>query len=273
MVKGDLAKVESKKIPDCLGIIGGPPCQSWSAAGAARGIKDSRGKLFLEYIRVIRDKQPLFFVAENVGGILQKKHATAFQNILSQFRALGYDVSFKLLNANDYNVPQDRLRVIIVGYKQQLGLRFKFPEPDPARPNLRSALSGLSKPSIYPNTPIIANHEYLAAGFSPRFVSRNRIRKWSEPSFTIPATARHVPLYPSRSKMKKISTDNFRLPANARRLSVRECARIQTFPDTFTFVYSDIADGYKMVGNAVPVNLAKAIGCKIFADLQLLGHV
>jgi len=273
LVKGDITKIKSKKIPSCLGIIGGPPCQSWSEAGSAKGLTDPRGQLFMEYIQVIKDKQPLFFVAENVSGFLHKRHAKAFLNILNQFKSLGYTLSFKLVNANDYNVPQDRRRVIIVGYRTELGITFKFPEVDPTKPTLKTAISGLPHPCKYPKKGIISNHEYLAMDFSSRFMSRNRVRKWTEPSFTIPATARHVPLHPSAGIMLKVGTDKFVFAQKSvRRLSVRECARIQTFPDTFAFKYTNISDGYKMVGNAVPVNLAKAIATQIFADLSQLGH-
>ena len=274
LVRGDITKIKSKDIPECLGIIGGPPCQSWSEAGSAKGLTDPRGQLFMEYIRVIKDKQPLFFVAENVSGFLHQKHSKAFFKIINQFKTLGYTLSFKLVNAHDYNVPQDRRRVIIVGYRTELGITFKFPEVDPSKPTLKTTISGLPHPCKYPKKAIISNHEYLSMDFSSRYMSRNRVRKWTDPSFTIPATARHVPLHPSAGQMLKVGTDKFIFAQKSvRRLSVRECARIQTFPDTFTFKYTNISDGYKMVGNAVPVNLAKAIASQIFADLAQLGHV
>jgi len=118
--KRDIRDVKSSEIPDCIGIIGGPPCQSWSEAGAGRGIDDSRGQLFHEYIRIVQDKNPLFFVAENVSGILAERHSHAFSNILCMFKDCGYEVAYKLLNAKYFNVPQDRQRVIIVGYREDL---------------------------------------------------------------------------------------------------------------------------------------------------------
>ena len=113
--KRDIRKINSNEIPDCVGVIGGPPCQSWSEAGSLRGINDSRGKLFFDYIRIIKDKKPLFFVAENVSGILHSRNAEAFNNIIQGFKEIGYNVKYQLLNAKDYNVPQDRQRVFIIG--------------------------------------------------------------------------------------------------------------------------------------------------------------
>ena len=114
--KRDIRKVQSNEIPDCIGIIGGPPCQSWSEAGSLRGINDSRGKLFFDYIRIIKDKKPLFFLAENVSGILHERNKEAFNAILTGFKELGYHVKYQLLNAKYFNVPQDRERVFIVGF-------------------------------------------------------------------------------------------------------------------------------------------------------------
>ena len=108
-----IVDIPSSDVPSAVGIIGGPPCQSWSEAGAGRGIKDNRGQLFYEYIRILKDKEPLFFLAENVSGILLPKHKEAFEGILSQFKSLDYNVNFSLLNAHDYDVPQDRKRVVI----------------------------------------------------------------------------------------------------------------------------------------------------------------
>lgn len=117
LIKGDIREISSQQFPDCDGIIGGPPCQSWSEAGSLRGIEDERGQLFFEYIRVLRDKQPKFFVAENVSGMLAKRHSKAVENIIHLFETagIGYDIHIKMLDANDYNVPQTRDRVFYVG--------------------------------------------------------------------------------------------------------------------------------------------------------------
>src|SRR3989338_7479765 len=196
-----ITEVQSSEIPQVDGIIGGPPCQSWSEAGAGRGINDKRGQLFHDYIRLLKDKQPKFFLAENVSGILHPKHAEAFANIIREFENAGYEVSKKLLNANDYDVPQDRLRVIIVGYHKNLGKKFEFPEPQKYRPVLKDAIYDLrlAKPAKDRNKTNgenlkIPNHEYMNGGFSTIYMSRNRVRAWDEPSFTIQAGGRHAPI-------------------------------------------------------------------------------
>lgn len=282
--KRDIRKIASAEIPDCIGIIGGPPCQSWSEAGAKRGIDDSRGQLFYEYIRIVRDKQPLFFLAENVSGILAARNQQAFANILAQFQELGYEISYKLLNAKNYEVPQDRKRVIVVGYHKSLGKRFEFPQPKNKVMTLKDAIADLEgvepiqvKNKAEVTHSLVPNHEYVDLGFSSLYLSRNRVRSWSEPSFTIQAGARHAPLHPQANKMILVGKDQRIFDPNSpkpyRRLSVRECARIQTFPDHFIFRYKNISDGYKMVGNAVPVNLARLLARKIFADLQEYQHL
>ena len=278
--KRSIVKIPSADVPDCVGIIGGPPCQSWSEAGAGRGIKDSRGKLFFEYIRILKAKEPLFFLAENVSGILLPRHKEAFQSILAEFQALNYNVSYHLLNANNFGVPQDRQRVIIVGYHKKLGKTFIPPEEILPRPNLKDAIWDLrlakaARDKNYTNGNeglSASNHEYMNGGFSTIYMSRNRVRSWEEPSFTIQAGGRHAPLHPQAPKMQFVEQNKrIFVPGKEdsyRRLSVRECARVQTFPDNFLFKYQNIADGYKMIGNAVPVEFAKHLASKIYEDIS-----
>ena len=278
--KRSIVDIALQDIPQADGILGGPPCQSWSEAGARRGINDKRGKLFYEYIRILKDKQPKFFLAENVSGILHPKHIEAFSNILQEFEKAGYEVSHKLLNANHYDVPQDRLRVIIIGYRKDIKKKFEFPEQRKYKPVLKDYIWDLrkAKPAKEGNKTNknkdlwASNHEYMNGGFSTIYMSRNRVRSWNEPSFTIQAGGRHAPLHPQAPKMEFVE-QNKRIfvlgkEKKYRRLSVRECARIQTFPDDFIFKYENIADGYKMIGNAVPVNFAKHIAQKIMDDFK-----
>lgn len=273
--KRDIRMISSNEIPDCDGIIGGPPCQSWSEAGALRGINDARGMLFYDYIRILNEKQPKFFVAENVSGMLADIHKDAVKSIISAFEGAGYHLSVSLVNAVDYNVPQDRKRVFYIGIRNDLEKNFVFPDPMNVKLTLYDAIWDL-KDSAIPAKPanktngtdcIIPNHEYMTGGFSTIYMSRNRVRSWDEPSFTIQAGGRHAPLHPQAPKMVYIEPNRREFVKGQehlyRRLSVRECARIQTFPDTFEFIYTDVADGYKMIGNAVPVNLAYAIAQKI----------
>lgn len=264
----DIRSVPSSEIPECEGIIGGPPCQSWSEAGALRGIEDSRGQLFYEFIRILRDKQPKFFVAENVSGMLADIHREAVLNILKLFDNAGYNVTINLLNAADYEVPQDRKRVFYVGFRKDIDVKYRFPEPVKNKLTLRDAIWDLQDTAIGAKEKnktngigcSVPNHEYMNGGFSTIYMSRNRVREWDEQSFTIQAGGRHAPIHPQAPKMIFVEQNRrIFVPGKEhlyRRLSVRECARIQTFPDKFIFYYEDIADGYKMVGNAVPVMLA-----------------
>lgn len=273
-----IVKVSSEDIPRTHGIIGGPPCQSWSLAGAMKGINDPRGKLFYEYMRILKDKKPLFFLAENVAGIMSKTHKPEFDKILQAFEDLGYEVSYKLLNAKDYGVPQERKRVIIVGYHKNIGKKFEFPEKEKKEITLKEAIGDLpnstqAKDKNKPNEVLeIPNHEHMNGGFSTIYLSRNRRKNWDECSFTIQAGGRHAPLHPNSTEMVKIEADKWEFAegekSKHRRMSVRECARIQTFPDNFVFYYDNVAKGYKMIGNAVPVKFAEVIAKQIRKDIE-----
>lgn len=278
--KRSISNIPSHEIPDdIIGIIGGPPCQSWSNAGTCSGIEDPRGKLFYEFIRVLKDKQPYFFLAENVEGMLSTRHNEALKNIIIAFDEAGYKLSYKLLNAAEYGVPQNRKRVIFVGFRNDLEFEFEFPSPHAEQYTVRDAIGNIKqhpKPALDANHTNghgegISNHEYWQGSFSYIFMSRNRVLNWDKPSYTIQASGRQVSLHPNSPDMIKESKDvrqfsktNFE---KLRRLTIRECARIQTFPDEFIFYYSSLDNGYKMVGNAVPVDFAFAIAIKIYKDL------
>lgn len=275
-----IVNIESEEVPECDGIIGGPPCQSWSEAGSLRGINDKRGQLFYDFIRILEAKQPKFFLAENVSGMLLERHSEALKNIKEMFKNAGYRLSFKLLNASDFDVPQDRKRVFFVGIREDLNFEFQFPQPLKKKVTLEQTIADL-RDSVVPakegnktnkENCKVPNHEYMIGGFSSMFMSRNRVRSWDEQSFTIQAGGRHAPIHPQAPKMKFIE-QNIRVfvPGKEdlyRRLSVRECARIQTFPNDFVFHYNHIAAGYKMIGNAVPVNLAKHIAISIKSQIE-----
>ena len=275
-----IVDVLSDDIPDCDGIIGGPPCQSWSEAGKLRGIKDKRGQLFYEFIRILKDKQPKFFLAENVSGMLAQRHSEALEYIKKLFIDCGYVLSFKLLNASDYDVPQVRKRVFFIGYRKDLKKEFKFPPSTGSKLTLKdaiydingSALIAKSKNHSNHDDCVLHNHEYIHGSYSTIYLSRNRVRMWNEPSFTIQAGGRHAPIHPQAPVMKHIEKNKkIFVPGKEhlyRRLSVRECARIQTFPDDHIFYYKSVLSGYKMVGNAVPVNLANHLATQIFEDLS-----
>tara|TARA_B100000242_G_C43031556_1_gene480613 strand:+ start:56 stop:1108 length:1053 start_codon:yes stop_codon:yes gene_type:complete len=272
-----ITKIDPEETPSCDGIIGGPPCQSWSAFGTKKGIDDPRGKLFYDYIRFIDIKRPKFFLAENVPGLLFRRHSESLKNIFNEFLNLGYNVSFQILNANDYGVPQNRKRVIIVGYPSSFKSFFSAPKPIEPKKVTRdfifhlkdNAVSALEKNKPNLKTKI-DNHEYFIGNFSSHYLSRNRVLDWDKPSFTIQASGRHAPCHPSSPKMIKVKKDvcKFSGSRKPRRLTIRECAALQTFPNDFKFLYSNLNDGYKMIGNAVPVNFSKELAEKIKKDLK-----
>ncbi len=276
----DIRKLTPEDIPDCDGFIGGPPCQAWSLGGSMKGLDDERGRLFLDYIRLIKAKRPNFFVIENVAGIISDKHFKTFQSFLGILSEADYCVRFSVMNAADYGVPQDRIRVFIVGIRNDIPIEFVFPKPTTpktAHIPLQKAIGDIvEKPLLYekgevcPNS-VRLNHDCYIGPFDRKYMARNRIRKWDEVSFTIQAQAKNAPLHPQAPPMIYVSSDERRFnPEHLdlyRRLSVRECARIQTFPDRFQFVYSNILDGYKMVGNAVPPRLAKHLALALYEQL------
>lgn len=279
LIKGDIRNIKDTDFPNKIdGIIGGPPCQSWSEAGSLRGINDSRGQLFFDYIRILKNKQPKFFLAENVSGMLASRHSEAVKNIIQQFEDCGYNLTLTLVNAADYGVPQDRKRVFYIGFRKDLKIDFKF--PNPTTPNAKDKLTMKDAIGDLVDTPVpalpknktngdleIPNHEYYIGAYSTIFMSRNRVRGWNEQAFTVQASGRQCQLHPQAPKMKFIEKNKrIFVPGYEdlyRRLTVRECARIQGFPDDFKFIYTDVDYGYKMIGNAVPINLAYIIACSI----------
>lgn len=265
----NINKLPLEKIPaDAIGIIGGPPCQSWSNAGKGKGFDDPRGRVFLTFIHILNKKKPLFFVAENVKGLLSTRNHSSFLQILNAFKGAGYDVFHDCLNANDYDVPQIRERVFFIGFRKDLGISYEFPQPFCIKPNVSDAIRDLQDTAVPMGKPTVINaHEYWEGTYSYIYMSRNRVLDWEKPSFTVQASGRQTSLHPQAPKMKKIEKDVCVFSKEAedlyRRLTARECARLQTFPDDFLFKYNHLNDAYKMIGNAVPVNLAYHIALSI----------
>lgn len=267
--KKSILEIDAKEIPDCDGIIGGPPCQSFSEAGAKRGTKDKRGQLFWEYIRILKTKKPKFFVAENVSGLLSARHEVDLRQFIKAFNQAGYNLHYQLYNAYHHGVAQSRERLVFVGIRKDLKQKFTPPPVIEPYIHLKDVIKDLPesvgvKNGKHHDKLAINAHEHMLGGFSSMYMSRNRVRTWEQPSFTILASARQIPIHPSSPLMVHVGKDKFKFADNNhRRLSVRECARIQGFPDNFEFHYKRIEEGYKMVGNAVPVALAQAIAKQI----------
>ncbi|MBQ9771010.1 MAG: DNA cytosine methyltransferase [Lentisphaeria bacterium] len=287
LLEGDVRQITKENILPFVngeidGIIGGPPCQSWSEAGSLKGIEDARGQLFFDYIRLLQELRPKFFLAENVSGMLADRHSVAVQNILDLFNQSGYDVSLTLVNAKDYGVAEERKRVFYIGFRKDLGIRFRFPKgstaEDEKKITLRDIIWDLQStavpagPKNHHNPAAINNNEYFTGAFSPIFMSRNRVKSWDEQAFTVQASGRQCQLHPKAPKMVKFDKNDCRFVEGAehlyRRMTIREVARVQGFPDDFQFIYKDTNNAYKMIGNAVPVNLAYevAIAIKLFLE-------
>lgn len=278
LIEGDIRNIKEEDFPSEVdGIIGGPPCQSWSEAGSLKGIEDDRGKLFYEYIRILKNKQPKFFLAENVSGMLADRHSEAVKNILEMFKKCGYDVTLTLVNAKDYGVAQERKRVFYIGFRKDLNIKFNFPkgstEDDDKKITLRDVIWDLKDTAVpageknQHNPNAINNNEYFIGSYSPIFMSRNRVKSWDEQAFTVQASGRQCQIHPQAPKMIKVATNDCRFVEGKenlyRRMTIREIARIQGFPDSFKFIYKNTNDAYKMIGNAVPVNLAYEVASAI----------
>lgn len=287
LIEGDVRNISKNdilKYIDCEidGIIGGPPCQSWSEAGALKGIEDARGQLFFDYIRILKEFRPKFFLAENVSGMLADRHSEAVRNILQLFNNAGYDVSFTLVNAKDYGVAEERKRVFYIGFRKDLNIKFRFPKgstkDDDKKLTLRDVIWDLQETAVPSgernrhNPEAINNNEYFTGSFSPIFMSRNRVKSWDEQGFTVQASGRQCQLHPQAPKMVKVGTNDCRFVDGKehlyRRMTIREVARVQGFPDDFKFIYEDTNTAYKMIGNAVPVNLAYEIAVAIKKFLE-----
>lgn len=257
-------------------MLGGFPCPGFSAAGP-RLLDDPRNFLYTHYIRALMESKPAFFIAENVKGLMTMAKGQVLKQITEDFEAAGYQVVANLVNAKDYGVPQSRERVFIVGIRndivQKYHLSYEVPIPtngegkDPYV-TLKEAIGDL------PQNP----DDVFDSDYSSMYMSRNRKRGWNEQSFTIQASGRQAPQYPGGEPMKKVSKDHWEFTGNLnRRLSVREAARIQTFPDWFKFSDGDkrnvsrnhkLNEQYKQIGNAVPVILAEKMSRSILKFLE-----
>lgn len=287
LVEGDVRKVTSGQMAEFIdgevdGIIGGPPCQSWSEAGSLKGIEDERGQLFFDYIRILKDFKPKFFLAENVSGMLANRHNEAVQNIIEMFKDAGYQTTITLVNAKDYGVAEERKRVFYIGFRDDLNIEFNFPKgstsDDAKKLTLRDIIWDLQDTAVptseknHHNPSAVNNNEYFTGAYSPIFMSRNRVKSWDEQAYTVQASGRQCQLHPQAPKMVKVGKNDCRFVEGKehlyRRMTIREVARVQGFPDDFTFVYKDANTAYKMIGNAVPVNLAFEIAIAIKMHLE-----
>ena len=241
----DIRKINSSELPDFDILTGGFPCQSFSiiAQNPKRlGVKDDRGKLFFEMCRILRDKQPKCFIAENVKGLLTANQKSAFPLIMEEFKNSGYDVKYMVLNSANYGVPQKRERVIIVGFRKDLNIIFTFPNHVITNENL-----------FEPLKKVIDNNVDEKYYFSERAVEgmmkkREKMNKGRAQDIEKPCNTVGAHL----AKVSLNSTDPVLFNGTRyRRFTPREVARIQSFPETFSLVGTETAQ-YRALGNAIP---------------------
>lgn len=265
MDKSDIRKI--KEFPKADIVLGGFPCPGFSEAGP-RLVDDKRNFLYLHFIRCLMQSKPKIFVAENVKGMMTLGKGEVFKQIVQDFSAAGYTIYHKLLNSAEYGVPQVRERVILVGVRNDLDYQYVHPEPTHGYgfENLKEVVTLRDAIGDLENDP----GDYFTGSYSTIFMSRNRKKNWSQPSFTIQASGRQAPIHPGGEPMVKIGKDQYAFSdgeENNRRLSVKEIARIQTFPDWYEFSRGSSNRNenakldlvYKQIGNAVPVRLALAV--------------
>ncbi|PIN84897.1 MAG: DNA (cytosine-5-)-methyltransferase [Candidatus Diapherotrites archaeon CG11_big_fil_rev_8_21_14_0_20_37_9] len=271
-VHGDIRELSFDGIEADV-VTGGFPCQSFSHAGKRLGFEDTRGTLFFEFARCVKEVQPKIFVAENVANLERHDKGKTLKVMLDVLTDLGYDVQYKVLNALDYGTAQKRKRIFIVGTKD--GLEFTYPEPVKEKKVLKDVLKGVSDSEGYSYTarrkeilsrvkpggswtdlPIEMQKEYMGQSFYSGGGRRGMARRisWDEPCLTLTTS-------PHQKQTDRIH------PEETRPFTVREYARIQDFPDKWEFV-GGTASKYRQIGNAVPVSLATAIGNAIAASLN-----
>lgn len=269
----DLVQVPSTEVPDADVVIGGFPCQGFSVANMVRSKNDGRNQLYLEFVRILRDKQPQFFLAENVKGILSLADGQVFSKILDDFAAAGYRVVYAVLNAADYGVPQTRQRVFLFGARTDVGCDMMAfpPVRTHAHPKdadelglcrwigMGDALSTLPEPEEPHELP---NHDGYSR-YKLRFNGYlgHRTIDSSMPSPTLTARG------DDRGGVVVVHH-----PENHRRISPREAATVQGFPLEFAFA-GPRTSAYRQIANAVPPPLAQAVASSILASASRASEV
>ena len=284
ILEGDIKLFDFTKYKDKVDIVtGGFPCQSFSYAGNRLGLDDARGTLFYEFARVVQEVNPPICLGENVKGLLSHDKGKTIQGMISVLDEIGYHVvPVKVLKAIYYNVPQKRERVIIVGIRKDINVKYNYPKQHTKIYNLIDALKKgdlydcdvpKSEGSEYPehkkvvldlipqkgywrSLPLDIQKEYMGKSFYLGGGKTGIARRigWDEPSLTLTCS-------PAQKQTERCH------PEETRPFTVREYARIQTFPDDWKFVGS-VSQKYKQIGNAVPCNLAKEVGYSVVRFLN-----
>jgi DNA (cytosine-5)-methyltransferase 1 len=277
VIEDDIVKVSEKGIKNYLPknckidfVSGGYPCQAFSYAGHKLGLDDVRGTMFFYFAKVIEDLKPTVFLAENVKGLTTHDNGKTLQTMINIYENMGYDVTWNVLKANNYGVAQKRERVVIVGVRNGINIKYHLPKEYDYKPVLKDALKNVphSNGMTYPekkrkvlelvpaggywkDLPEDIAKEYMGKSFYSGGGRTGMARRisWNEPSLTLTCS-------PAQKQTERCH------PEETRPFTVREYARIQSFPDDWKF-YGSMGQQYKQIGNAVPVEFAKAIGLSI----------
>lgn len=284
LLEGDIKDLNFSEYHSKVDVVtGGFPCQAFSYAGKQLGLADARGTLFYEFARVVKEVNPLICVGENVRGLLSHENGKTLQGMISVLDEIGYNVvPVEVLKAINYKVPQKRERLILVGVRKDIDLNYKYPKPSKKVYNLQDALKKgelydsdvpSSEGSKYPKSkvevlklvppkgywrdlPLEIQKQFMGGSFYLGGGKTGIARRigWDEPCLTLTCS-------PAQKQTERCH------PEETRPFTVREYARIQTFPDEWQFEGS-IAQQYKQIGNAVPVNLAREVGYSIVRFLN-----
>lgn len=257
IVCDDIKNIDISTLPDADVVVGGFPCQGFSQANRLRTLEDDRNQLYRFFYNTIKIKQPKYFIAENVKGILSLGKGEAIKQIVADFEAAGYITSVNLVNMANYGVPQTRQRVIIIGQRVDLGkkLRFVFPQPTHSKNgelqkwvSIKEAIDHFPNPDEENN---VLNHIYSAYKVEYRNFTGHRETDPDKPSPTVLARGN------GKGGVCAIPHYN-----GKRRLTIRESASVQTFPEDFHFV-GTMNSCYRQIGNAVPVMFARKLGTEL----------
>ena len=284
VLEGDIKSFSFKEFENKVDVVtGGFPCQAFSYAGKKLGLADARGTLFYEFARAVKEVNPPICIGENVRGLLSHENGKTLQGMISILDEIGYNVvPVQVLKAINFNVPQKRERLILVGIRKDINLKYEYPSPNKTIYNLKDALKKSelfdcdvpkSEGSKYPQSkidvlnlvpqkgywrdlPIDIQKEFMGGSFHLGGGKTGIARRigWDEPCLTLTCS-------PAQKQTERCH------PEETRPFTVREYARIQTFPDVWKFEGS-IAQQYKQIGNAVPVNLGKEVGYSIVKFLN-----
>lgn len=284
VLEGDIRGFDFTEYHNKINIVtGGFPCQAFSYAGKKLGLNDARGTLFYEFARVVKEVNPQICIGENVRGLLSHEKGKTLEGMISILDEIGYNVvPIQVLKAINYNVPQKRERLILVGIRKDISLKFEYPTPNNQIFNLKDALKKgklytsnvpVSEGAKYPkykkeimdlippkgywrDLPEELQKEYMGGSYYLGGGKTGMARRigWDEPCLTLTCS-------PAQKQTERCHPDE------TRPFTVREYARIQTFPDEWIFEGS-VAQQYKQIGNAVPVNLAKELGYAIVKFLN-----